>query len=94
MREDFLRNEYPKILQRHKLKLSCARCTTVYADFAIAVSLTGQVEIERVQVAKACGLPMNKKLMKDFSSYVLRYPYKPGLYGTTVLLRLGTGLKC
>jgi|JI10StandDraft_1071094.scaffolds.fasta_scaffold19271_2 hypothetical protein len=94
VRENFLKNVYPKILARHQLKLSCGSCTTVYADFELNISLAGTVKIRNVTVAKACGQPMNKKLKADFSRYLEHYPYKPGLYGTTVLLRLGTGLKC
>jgi len=94
VRETFLKNEYPKILARHHLKLNCSSCTTVYADFELQISLAGTVKIRNVTVAKACGQPMSKKLKADFSRYLEHYPYKPGLYGTTVLLRLGTGLKC
>jgi hypothetical protein len=94
VRENFLKIEYPKILARHNLKLNCGSCTTVYADFELRISLAGKAEIRNVAAAKACGRPMNKKLKGDFSRYLERYPYKPGLYGTTVLLRLGTGLKC
>jgi len=94
VRETFLKNEYPKILERHHLKLNCSSCTTVYADFELNISLAGKAEIRNIAVAKACGQPMSKSLKRDISRYLERYPYKPGLYGKTVMLRLGTGLKC
>lgn len=94
VREKFLRSEYPRILKRQNLRLNCGTCTTIYADFELSISLTGEPTIRNLVVAKACGRPMGKMLRADFSRYLENYPYKPGLYGTTVRLRLGTGLKC
>jgi len=94
VRDDFMRAEYAGILRRHKIRLNCGNCTTVYADFQLSVSLTGKVKIKDVTVAKACGRPMPQKMLAEFSRHLAKYTYKPGLYGTTVLLRLGTGLKC
>lgn len=94
VREDFMRAEYARILARHHLKLNCSNCTTVYADFEISISLIGKPKIRKVTVAKACAKPMSAKMLSEFSRFLKRYPYKPGLFGTTVSLRLGTGLKC
>ncbi len=94
VRDNFMRAEYARILRRHKIRLNCGNCTTVYADFEIAVSLIGRVKIRSVPVAKACGKPMHQKMLSEFTRFLEQYTYKPGLYGTTVLLRLGTGLKC
>lgn len=94
VREEFMRTHYQEILNRYGIRLNCGTCTTVYADFPLSVSLTGKVKIRDVTIAKACGKPMAKKMLSDFSRYLRSYQYKPGLFGTTVLLRLGTGLKC
>lgn len=94
LRDSFLRHKYRDILERHGFKLSCNGCSAVYLDVAFSVGIGGEMRIHRVEAAKACGGEFPEAMRKEFLYFLKIYPYPAGLHGTSVRLRLGSGLSC
>ena len=94
LRDSFLRHKYRDLLKKYGLELSCNGCSAVYLDVAFSVSVGGEVRIHHVDAAKACGKDFPEAMRKDFLHFLRIYPYPAGLHGTSVRLRLGSGLSC
>ncbi len=94
LRDSFMRNKYRDLLKKYGLELSCDGCSAVYLDVAFSVGVGGEVRIHHVDAAKACGREFPEAMRKDFLHFLKLYPYPAGLHGTSVRLRLGSGLSC
>lgn len=94
LRDDFMDHHYRKILRRHNLSLSCNGCSAIFMDVSLSVGMTGSVHIHRIDKTKACGSEFRPEMRGDFLEFLKSYHYPAGLRGTTVRLRLGSGLSC
>ncbi len=94
LRESFLKHKYRELLKKYGFELSCNGCSAVYLDVAFSVGMAGTVRIHRVDAAKACGKDFPDAMRKDFLHFLKIYPYPTALHGTSVRLRLGSGLSC
>ncbi|MFO1471219.1 MAG: hypothetical protein U1F27_09295 [Turneriella sp.] len=94
LRDSFLKHKYRPLLKKHGFELTCNGCSAVFLDVAFSVGLAGEVRIHRVDAAKACGREFPEGMRKDFLHFLKIYPYPAGLHGTSVRLRLGSGLSC
>lgn len=94
MRDSFLKHKYRAILKKHGITLSCASCSAVYLDVAFSVDFAGTAKLHTVEAAKACGRPFPEEMKKEFLHFLKIYPYPTPLRGTSVRLRLGSGLSC
>lgn len=94
VKDSFLRHRFGKILKKHNLALGCAGCTSVFMDVSFAVTEQGTVQIRGIDRQQACGHDFPAAVKTDFLKFLNDYPYPKPLHGTTVRLRLGSGLKC
>lgn|GEM_PF-3185020 len=94
VRDSFIKHKYRDLLKKYGFELSCNGCSAVYLDVVFAVSLGGEVRIHHIEAAKACGRDFPEGMRKDFLHFLKIYPYPAGLHGTSVRLRLGSGLSC
>ena len=94
VRDSFIKHKYRDLLKKYGLELSCNGCRAVYLDVAFSVGLAGEVRIHHIEAAKACGRDFPEAMRKDFLHFLKIFPYPAGLYGTSVRLRLGSGLSC
>lgn len=94
LRDSFLKHKYRGLLKKYGFELTCNGCSAVYLDVAFSVSIGGEAKIHRVDAAKACGREFPEAMRKDFLHFLKIYPYPTGLHGTSVRLRLGSGLSC
>lgn len=94
LRKIFLKKKLPLILRKHRDRLRCRTCIDVYMDIAFSVSLTGSVNVLKIDAEYACGGEFPPAMREDFIRYLREYPYPKILLGKTVRLRLGTALQC
>lgn len=94
VRENFLKHTYPRILKQQKLALSCDGCSAIYMDISFSLDSAGVVSIKAIDRTKACGGEFSPVMREEFAHFVRIYPYPTALRGTSVRLRLGTGLSC
>lgn len=94
LRENFIKHRYREILKRYSIELSCDGCSAVFLDVSLSVDALGQAHIHSVDRAKACGREFPPAMRGEFLAYLKSYTYPAILRGTSVKLRLGTGLSC
>lgn len=94
LRENFIKHRYKEILKRYSLELTCDGCSAVFLDVSLSVDALGQAHIHSVDRAKACGREFPPAMRGEFLAYLKAYTYPATLRGTSVKLRLGTGLSC
>ncbi len=90
----WLATEYPTILQKNKLKMTCAKCENIFMDVVFIISNEGSlIDYEVVKMNK-CGQDFSDELKAEFVFFFSRNKFPPALRSMHIEFRLGTGLKC
>lgn len=92
--QQWLKNEYPKILKQQKLKMNCNGCENIYLDAVFSIDAQGRLSHYDVVNSKKCADKFSKALETKFVAWFFTVQFPPELYGISFEVRLGTGLMC
>lgn len=94
IQQQWLKNEYPKILQVQKLKMNCSGCENIYLDAVFSIDASGKLNHYQLLNSKKCADQFSEQLVKKFTAWFFAIQFPPELHGLTFEVRLGTGLSC
>lgn len=80
-------------LKKHKIKFSCASCSSVYIDIDVEVMDDGHAHI-KVTDTKKCGSQFNAKQITELEKLFFNMQFAPELNAKKFIARVGNGLKC
>jgi len=90
----WMKSEYPALLKKYKLKMSCASCTSVFMDVVFFIEPDGHI-VDFVTVdSKKCATTFDEEMQADFVFFFVQIKFPPSLRDMHLQYRLGTGLKC
>lgn len=90
----WMKNEFPHILKKNKLKLTCAGCYSIHMDVVLAVDENGKLLTSKIINTKCCGEEFSQRLESQFLEYFNTLIFPPSLRSLSFQYRLGTGLSC
>lgn len=94
IQQEWLKKEYPKILQAQKLKMTCSDCENIYLDAVFSIDATGKLTHYEPVNSKKCADKFSEQLVKKFVAWFFTIQFPSELYSLTFEVRLGTGLSC
>src|SRR5262245_53288371 len=62
----WMKNEYPAILKKNKLKMTCAHCTNIYMDVIVMIEPDGTFIDYQVVSSNKCGEAFSDDLKAEF----------------------------
>ncbi len=92
--DDWMKNEYHKILKENKLKMNCSECENIYLEVILNIDSTGKMTFYKLINSKKCTEKFSKKLEIQFMKSFFNMEFPPSLRNMFFEARLGTGLKC
>lgn len=92
--QDWMKNEYNKILKANKLKMTCSGCENIFLDVVLNVDSTGKMTFYKLVNSNKCSEKFSKKLEIQFMKSFFNLEFPPSLRNMYFEARLGTGLKC
>ncbi len=87
-------NSFRKCLSENNLKLSCAKCESIYLDVIFTIDSTGKLIDYRIVNEKLCGGRFTPELKICFLEFFLDFNFPEELRRLKFQVKLGTGLKC
>ena len=87
-------NTYLGCMTDYKLKLSCAKCESVYLDVIFQIDSTGKLSDYKVVNEKMCGGKFSPDLKFCFLEFFINYNFPVELRRMKIQVRLGNSLKC
>jgi hypothetical protein len=90
----WMSTHYPSILKRHRLKMQCSNCESIYMNVQLDIDSTGKVFFYKIIKEKCCAGKFSDTVRKDFLKYFLEVTFPDALRRKKFIIRLGTGLKC
>ena len=94
IQQEWIKTEYPKILQEQKLQMNCNGCENIYMDAVFSIDAQGKLKQFQLVNSKKCADKFSQTLVKRFTDWFFRLQFPPALYGLNFEVRLGTGLSC
>ncbi|MFI5203924.1 MAG: hypothetical protein ACHQF2_05455 [Flavobacteriales bacterium] len=89
------RTEFNRICTKNKIqKISCAGCTSVFADLKIEIDGDGKVKSMTVIAGRACGLDLTEQFKKDVIESLSKFNFPTQCYNGCFEKRIGRALKC
>lgn len=92
--QDWMKNEYHKILKENKLKMNCSGCENIFLDVILNIDSTGKMTFYKLVNSNKCSEKFSKKLEIQFMKSFFNLEFPPSLRNMYFEARLGTGLKC
>lgn len=92
--QNWMKNEYHKILKENKLKMNCSGCENIYLEVILNIDSTGKMTFYKLVNSKKCAEKFSKKLEIQFMKSFFNLEFPPSLRNMFFEARLGTGLKC
>ena len=92
--DDWMKNNYPKILKSNKLKMNCRSCESIYLEVVIQIDSSGKLNNYKLINSKKCGEKFSKSLEIQFMKPIFNIEFPHSLKNMRFEIRLGTGLKC
>lgn len=92
--QDWMKNEYHKILKENKLKMNCSGCENIFLDIVLNIDSTGKMTFYKLVNSNKCSEKFSKKLEIRFMKSFFNLEFPPSLRNMYFEARLGTGLKC
>ena len=92
--QDWMKNEYSKILKENKLKMNCNGCESIYMDAVFSIDSTGKLKYYKLINSRKCADKFSKALEIRFTKWFFHTQFPMELYNLNFEVRLGTGLKC
>ena len=92
--QDWMKNEYHKILKENKLKMNCSGCENIFLDVVLNIDSTGKMTFYKLVNSNKCSEKFSKKLEIQFMKSFFNLEFPPSLRNMYFEARLGTGLKC
>src|SRR5687767_7534234 len=86
--------QYPVILKKNKLKMTCAKCTNIFMDVTLDIDSSGQLKSANIVKTVKCGGEFSQNLILEFLAFFKKCIFPPSLREIMFTYRLGTGLKC
>lgn len=80
-------------LKKHKVKLSCASCSSVYVDAEFEVMFDGHAHV-KVLNTKKCGSEFSVKQITELEKLLFNLEFSSELINKKFIGRIGNGLKC
>ena len=90
----WMKNEFPYILKKNKLQLTCSGCSSIYMDVVIKVDNAGKLGGTQIKTTHCCGGAFSLKLENQFLEYFNTLLFPGSLHNISFQYRLGTGLSC
>ena len=87
-------NTYLTCMNDFKLKLSCAKCESVYLDVVFNIDSMGKLADYKIVTEKMCGQKFSPDLKICFLEFFINYNFPVELRRMKIQTRLGTILKC
>lgn len=94
MHDEWRRNNFQDCLDKEKLKLSCAHCSSIYLTVDFKIDSTGKVREYRVVKENRCGNDFTESLKTCFLTYFLAVQFPEALRNMVFEITIGNGLKC
>jgi len=94
MHDEWRRNNFQDCLDKEKLKLSCAHCSSIYLTVDFNIDSAGKVLEYRVVKENMCGNDFTESLKACFLTYFLAVQFPEGLRNMVFEITIGNGLKC
>lgn len=94
LEDEWMKNEYGKILKENKLKMTCSGCESIFMDVVFTIDAQGKLSATKTLKTRKCAGEFSKKLEERFLKWFLQRSFPAELYNTKFEVRLGTGLKC
>ncbi len=94
IRNVWMKKEFPSILKKNKLKMTCAKCSNIYMDVVFTIDANGVLRLPKILQAVCCGSSFSNQLSTDFLDYFYDLQFPWALRNMIFEYRLGTGLKC
>ncbi len=92
--QNWMKNEYHKILKENKLKMTCSGCEYIYLDVVLNIDSTGKMTYYKLINSNKCSEKFSKKLEIQFMKSFFNLKFPDSLKNMYFEARLGTGLKC
>ena len=90
----WMKKEFPSIIKKHKLKMTCAKCSNIYMDVVFTIDANGVLRLPKLVKTVCCGGSFSSDLSCDFLNYFYTLQFPWALRNLTFEFRLGTGLSC
>lgn len=90
----WMKKEFPSILKKNKLKMTCAKCSNIYMDVIFTIDANGVLRLPKIIKTVSCGGAFTSQLSDDFLNYFYALQFPWALRNLTFEYRLGTGLSC
>jgi hypothetical protein len=87
-------NNFNKCLSENKLKLSCAKCASIYLDVVFSIDSSGKLSDYKVVNERMCGGRFTPELKICFLEFFLNFNFPAELRRIKFQVRLGNSLKC
>ncbi len=92
--DEWMKNEYGKILKENKLKMKCANCENIFMNVIFTIDTSGKLIATKTVKTRKCAGEFSKKMEDRFLKWFLNFTFPKELYNLKFEVRLGTGLKC
>lgn len=92
--DDWMKNEYGKILKENKLKMTCSGCENIFMDAIFTIDANGKLSATKIVKTRKCAGEFPKKLEERFLKWFFNFTFPKELHNLKFEVRLGTGLKC
>jgi len=92
--DDWMKKEYPALLRKHRLRMSCTSCESIYLDVQLTIDADGHVADFKVVAENRCGKAFSERLRGDFLRPFRDLVFPEPLRSRIIETRLGTGLTC
>lgn len=94
MQQEWMKNEYLKILQEQKLRMNCSGCENIYMDAVFTIDAQGKLANYQLVNSKKCAEKFAPVLADRFAAWFFKVQFPPALHNLKFEVRLGTGLTC
>ncbi|HNW69453.1 MAG TPA: hypothetical protein PKI01_03555 [Bacteroidales bacterium] len=94
MHDEWRQNNFHDCLDKAKLKMSCAHCSSIYLTVDFKIDSAGKVLEYRIVKENMCGNDFTESLKKCFLEYFLTIPFPESLRNMVFEITIGNGLKC
>jgi hypothetical protein len=94
MHDNWRRNDFYDCLEKEKIKMSCAHCSSIYLTVDFKIDSAGKVLEYRVVKENMCGSDFTETLKKCILEYFLATQFPEGLRNMVFEITIGNGLKC